>query len=67
MSKITELRPQTGGGSDNPTSDAIIIEKVDNGYILRCLQATDNPEVQLEECRVYTDRAELMRDVAARL
>lgn len=67
MSKITELRPQTGGGNDNPTSDAIIIEKVDNGFILRCLKATENPDIQIEECRVYTDRAELMRDVASRL
>jgi hypothetical protein len=67
MSKITELRPQAGGGDTNPTSDAVIIEKVDNGYILRCLKATDNPDVQIEECRVYTDRSELMRDVAARL
>jgi hypothetical protein len=67
MSKITELRPQTGGGDSNPTSDAIIIEKVDNGYILRCIQATENPEIQIEECLVYLDRAELMRDVAARL
>jgi hypothetical protein len=67
MSKITELRPQTGGGDSNPTSDAIIIEKVDNGYILRCIKATENPEIQIEECRVYLDRAELMRDVASRL
>lgn len=67
MSKITELRPQTGGGDSNGTSDAVIIEKVDNGYILRCIKATENPEAPIEECRVYVDRSELMRDLASRL
>lgn len=61
------LKPQTGGKDSGPTSDAIIIEKVVNGYILRCLMSTENPEEPLEECRVYLDREELMKDVAARL
>lgn len=66
MSKITELRPQTGGGSGEMLAGAIVIEKVDNGYILRVLQQGGDEEAMVE-CKVYTDRAELMRDVAARI
>jgi hypothetical protein len=64
MNKITELRPQFGGGDGGSGLDCLIIEKVDNGYVLRALCGGDET---IMECRVYSDRAELLKDVAARL
>ena len=75
MAKVSELRsqtqiqaeikPQTGGKDNGSGSDCLIIEKVDNGYILRAMKGGD--EEILEECKVYVDRAELMKDIASRI
>jgi hypothetical protein len=61
-----QLTPKTGGDNGSPTADCLIIEKVNNGFILRAIQGGEDEGV-VQECRVYLDRSELLRDIAARL
>lgn len=68
---ITEFKkvakePVTGGGDSGAPADALIIEKVDNGYILRCIRGGAE-EGLVEECLVFLDRSELMKDIAGRI
>ena len=58
---------QSDGGGGYSLYDAIVIERVDNGHIVRYIKSTDNPEIQHEEVLVYVDRDALMRDIASRL
>lgn len=65
LKKVTasQVQTKTGGGDGMDLSKAIVIEKADNGYILRTLGL----EGEEMECLVYTDRSELMRDVTKKL
>jgi hypothetical protein len=56
MTKITQLpqlTPQLGGGGSSPGADCLIIEKVDNGFILRSICADGSDDGLMQECRVY--------------
>lgn len=66
--KISELKkaePKLGGGDNGGGVDCFIIEKASNGFILRLLTGGPNPEEGvMEDTLVYTDRSEMLRDLA---
>lgn len=54
--------PETkfGGGKPSNQFDAIVIERVSNGYILRLVSPGPNGEEILEDVKVFNNREELL-------
>lgn len=63
--KVVDLKPKTGGGGSSDNFVALVVEKAQNGWILKDMV----PEGQeyVEQTFIFSDRSELLREIARRV
>lgn len=63
--KLVDLKPKTGGSSSSDTFFAMVIEKAENGWILKDM--VPHGEDLIEQTFIFADRSELLREIARRV
>ena len=66
--KIVDLKPKAGGFDPESPFIALVIEKAENGYIMKNMAPAPGEEDSvIEQTFVFLDRSELLREVARRI
>lgn len=63
--KLVDLKPKFGGASSDHFI-ALVVEKAQNGWILKEMVPSDEDHL-IEQTFIYSDRAELLRDIARKI
>lgn len=63
--KLVDLKPKTGGSSSSDSFVAMVVEKAQNGWILKDM--IPEGEHLVEQTFIFSDRSELLREIARRI
>lgn len=64
--KLVDLKPKTGGSSSSDQFIALVVEKAQNGWILKEMVPSGDDHL-IEQIFIYSDRSELLRDLARKI